>query len=132
MKKVSYNEIEEILQTNPIPIIDFIEYDDGNVPILTIGQYQVLTYIKANEFLKREDFIEYYGYEMEDEYKSYIYYPYIRLVIKEPYDGVNFNDEKHVIHLNKVYMDTGYQELYIEDDEVENNGLGQIREDFML
>lgn len=109
--------------------IDFNEYQciSYNIPtlILELKEYDVISYIKANDIITMEEVYKYYGEDALINYESYLIYPYIRLIISKPLElGENETDRiLHVLHLNEVFFTCGYQDinLYTKSNTVERN-----------
>ena len=87
---MTYDEVKQFLEDNYNKSIkiDFKEYGciSYNNPtlLLEIQGCEVITYIKGNEVITMEDVYKYYGEEALINYKDYLIYPYIRLIISEP------------------------------------------------
>lgn len=110
MKEFKYDEIEKQLEYNPMADVVFEEYDSNKELILKIEKFKVHTYIKENEFLDIEDVEEYYG-ELNREN---CYNPYLRLILVNPEEE---ELKYYPVHLNKVYMSSGFQRLWIESED---------------
>lgn len=124
---MKYDEVLNYLNKNPRCLIKFKEYSQDmrgvKKEILSITDCEVFSFIKEQEIIGRESIEKYYG-NFED-FKSYITFPYIRIVIEadlnDSYTGFD-DDKKYItIHLNKTYMEAGLQEidLYQENSNVE-------------
>lgn len=110
MKELKYDEIEECFETSFKKKVVFEEYDRNMSLLLKVEGFETHTYIKENEFLDRDQVLEYYGEDRETE----CYNPYIRLILTNPEDESDII-KYYPIHLNKAYMSSGYQKLWVED-----------------
>lgn len=127
-----YEEIQPFLEShaNTSLLIDFKEYEytphNTKSIILEIENFSLITYIKPNEFMLREDVAMYYGKEIEEQsYENLCRYPYLRLVIAEPSNNITQQEYK-VLHLNKTFFTSHLQEIHIKEQDIEHVGLGAI------
>lgn len=123
---MTYDEVINKLNTNTNLKIDFKEYTitglDVKNLILDISCYDVVGYIPENQFLDDEEIERYYG---DDVNKMNLhYYPYIRIIVKEPNSYVD--DKLYVIHLNKVSFTQGLQEIDLYNNIIGGEGFGGI------
>lgn len=123
---MKYEDVIDALETKDDLIIDFKEYQitglDTKRLILDIQGFSVIGYLKENEFVDEELIKRYYGDDVD--FKLYCYYPYVRLIIKNPTDYSN--NKVYVIHLNKASFTAGLQELELYQRRANGLGIGGI------
>lgn len=106
---MEYKDIVTTLEKNLNVEVVFKEYelgaDKSKVEILSIEGVKLVTYIKENEVISFEDAKKWYP---EFDPKSYITYPYIRLIV-DPGEG--YERTEIPIHLNKIYFEQELQKV---------------------
>lgn len=106
---MEYKYIVSTLEKNLNVEVIFKEYELGadkrKVEILSIEGAKLITYIKENEVISFEDAKKWYP---EFDPRSYITYPYIRLIV-DP--GEEYPVKEKPIHFNKIYFEQGLQEV---------------------
>lgn len=118
-----YENIEKFLKEyeNQTIYINFKEYGclsyNTKTPILEIDNYVVQGYIKENQFIDRELVAKYYGHE--SSFEDLCTYPYLRIIIKHPEE-----ERLKVLHLNKAYFTSGFQEVELNVGSLNMNVLG--------
>lgn len=131
---MEYDEILPFLEQKPRCLISFKEYikDIRGVKkeVLNIENYEVINFIRENEFIDKVKIKEYYGEDVEN-FENFCIYPYIRLVISAPKSKDVFanegDKEVYVIHLNRAYFTSNLQKIELYDKSIDFNVEDGIR-----
>ena len=124
---MDYKEVEKALEEPKQYRVDFKEYQitglDKKRLILDIRGFQLVDFIRANEYTDKNIIYSYYG-ESAD-FVNLCYYPHLRLIIKNPDD--KDKSRIYILHLNKASFTSGLQELslYVLPEHIE--GIGGIK-----
>lgn len=122
-----YEDIENKIETSDKLRLDFKEYRftglNVKTEILEINNFELVAYVKENEFLDQEMINRFYGDNVNT--LNLHYYPYLRLVIANPED-IGVDKKLYVLHLNKASFTAGLQELELYETKNTIQSLGGI------